>query len=492
MYRIATVLLITCALLPAASAHAVAPDVDWEHVYGDTLLDIASWVEEHSSYGYVVAGRGDFDVDGDQQAILMRLDPDGDTLWTRTYGDSLDDAAMCVRETPDGGFILAGYKERVPSNADAWFVRTNSGGDTLWTSNFDFGEDEFLYCVEEMDDGGFMGVGFTSSYSGSIFTDVLILKVDSLGGGEWKAVYGGPGHNRGYGMCRTSDGDCLVAGYTEVGADRGDWLLIKIDASNGDSLWSRTYGDTTMDMCRRVKETSDGGLILCGTRTDYDYGYSVGRLIRTDALGYAVWTTDYGETSTYTSFSSVDLTPDMGYICAGYRDTSITGDSDVLFVKTDSGGDTLWTKTVGGTERETALEVKLTDDLGYVAAGYGRPVPGTDFDIYIVKLGTDEARIGTAEPVHQDALLAVEGASPFRHSVSVRYVIEATTHVDLVVYDVTGRHVVTLVDDVRGPGSHGVTWDFRNGGGRSVPSGVYFIRCTAAGRSGTEKVLILR
>lgn len=485
-------LMVSAVAAMALPALAVPPAVDWEKEYGDTSRDIAYWVEEVSSGGFVVSGYADFENDGNLKAILLRLDSDGDTLWTKTYGDSLSESAMCVRETSDGGFIVSGYIERGPGNSDAWLVRTDSSGDTLWTSTFDFGGDEFLYCVEELYGGDFIAAGFTSSYATLGSTDILVMRISSGGVGMWKTVLGGPGHNRGYGMCRTSDGHYVVAGYTEVGADRGDGIIIKVNASNGDSLWSTTHGDTTFDTCRRVFETYDGGLVAGGRMYDHDGRWSLGYLVKMDAVGNEIWLEDYGDTSAYTSITSLALTPDLGFICAGYRDTSSTGLSDLYFIKTDAAGDTLWTKAVVSPSRDAAVEVKMTGDMGYISAGYRRELPGVDYDIHVMKLATDEARVTREEDLCAGDLLSVNGTNPFIHEVVLSYEIAPASHVKLAVYDVTGRHVVTLEDGLQGPGSHSITWDCRNRYGDRVPAGVYFIDCSAAGRRGTEKVLLLR
>jgi hypothetical protein len=487
-----SVLLAVFLLAAATSVRAAAPDLDWAEIYGDSLRDVGYWIEEHSYHGYVVSGYADFGNTGTSKALLMRLNSVGDTLWARTYRDTLPGAALCVQETPDRGYILAGYVEMPTGNADALFIRTDANGDTLWTRSFDFGEHEYLYRVLETPDGGFIAAGFTSSLAPAGSTDVLVIKIDEDGHGEWKKLCGGPGHNRAYDICRASDGDYVVSGYSEVGADLGDVLIMKVDADNGDSLWAKTYGDTTRETGRSIEMTHDGGFIVAGSRSDYTPGRISGYLLRTDATGDSLWAKVYGDTSVYTSFTALALTPDHGFICAGYIDTTSTGNSDCYYVKTNSNGDVQWTKAVGKDAREAALCVAVTSDLGYASAGYSRELPGGDYYVFVVKLGEDEAGVDPVGEQPLPGLLAVDGANPFTSSVPVRYEIPATSHVSLAVYDVEGRQVAVLTDAVRSAGVHSAVWDLRNAGGSLVPSGVYFIRCAAAGRSGVEKVIVLR
>ena len=485
------VLLAVCAAA-TGPARAAAPDLEWADTYGDTLRDVGYWIEEHSSYGYLVAGYADFDLDGVYMPYLMRLDSAGDTLWMKTYGDTMQGGATFLESPAAGVYILAGFTVNPLGNSDALFIRTDSSGDTLWTSTFDFGEDEHIYRVLPTPDNGFIAAGFTSSLASPGSTDVLVLKLDEDGHGEWKTVCGGPGHNRAYDMCMASDGNYVLTGYSEVGSDIGDLLIMKIDADSGDSLWAKTYGDTTRDMGRSLRPAGDGGFIVAGGIYDYDLVRMYGYLVRTDADGDTLWTKVHGDTSDYTSFRSMDLTSDGGFVCAGYIDTAMNGDTDCYYLKADTDGNIQWTKAVGKDRREAVLCVTTTSDGGYASAGYGRVMTGIDFDIFLVKLGEDEAGVIPVGGLPAPEILSVEGANPFTSSVAVRFEMPDAAHVRIAVYDVEGRLVTVLEDAVRGTGSHRTVWNLNNTSGSPVPSGVYFIRCAAAGLSGVEKVIVLK
>ncbi len=487
-----SVLVVMLVLAGAASVHAAAPDLDWADVYGDTLRDVGYWIEEHSSQGYLVSGYADFGLTGISSACLMRLNPAGDTLWTRTYWDTVPGAVVCVQETHDGGCILAGYIERVPGNLDALFIRTDANGDTLWTSSFDFGGNDVLYRVLETPDSGFIATGFISPPPVPGTTDVLVLRIDGDGNGVWKTICGGPGHNRGYDICEAGDGDYVVSGYTETATELANLLLIKFEADSGDSLWAKTYGDTAGESGRSIEATHDGGLVVAGSKTDYGLDMIAGYIVRTDAGGDSLWTRVYRETSAYISLYSLALTADNGFICSGYYDTSSTGNSDCYFLKTDADGNVQWTKEVGKDPREAATSVTVTSDLGYASTGYSRELPGEDFNFIVVKLGEDDAGADPVEGLRQPLLLSVDGANPFTSTVPVRFELAATSHVSLAVYDVEGRQVALLADAVECAGSHRAVWDLRNASGSLVPSGVYFIRCAASGLSGVQKVIVLR
>lgn len=88
-------------------------------------------------------------------AYLLRLDADGDTLWTKACGGSGSDLANDGRQTSDGGYILVGWTNSYGSgNQDVYVAKTDANGDTVWTRSFGRGSHDFGYSVIEALDGG--------------------------------------------------------------------------------------------------------------------------------------------------------------------------------------------------------------------------------------------------------------------------------------------------------------------------------------------------
>ena len=477
----------------AFTAEAAAPDVDWIQVYGDSGQNVGYWIEECSTYGYVVSGFWPGSEVDDMDALLMRVDTDGDTLWTRTWGDTLMNAAICVKETSDRGFILVGYTERIPGDDDAWFIRTDANGDTLWTSQFDFGVYDILYSVEEMPNGDFVACGFSSGAPPTDSLDILVMRVDPTGHGRWKLILQKPGNERGLELCRTQDGNIAVAGFGGTDMYTDNAMLIKVDAASGDTIWTRTYQDAvTRDIVSGMQETLDGGFIICGGKTDYNTLVREGFLIKTDSAGSAVWFKRYGGPGDAQYICSVVATPDSGYALGARRDTSTTADYDFHFMRTDSAGDTLWTKTLYEPDYQVMVCMTVTGDNCYVSCGEERVLPSAQSTILLVKLGIDDAGVIPVECGLEPPLLAVEGASPFTGSVPVRYEVPSACRVQLEVFDVSGRYIATLAEGVKTAGAYHVEWDCRNAEGQEVTSGMYFIRCNTPGRSAVRKALVVR
>ncbi len=82
--------------------------------------------------------------------------------------------------------------------------------------------------------------------------------------------------------------------------------------------------------------------------------------------------------------------------------------------------------------------------------------------------------------------------NPFNPVTTIDYSISEKVPVDLVIFDVSGRRVRTLVREKQLPGGYSVVWDGRNDGGSPVASGIYFYRLAAGRNSGVKKMVILR
>lgn len=82
--------------------------------------------------------------------------------------------------------------------------------------------------------------------------------------------------------------------------------------------------------------------------------------------------------------------------------------------------------------------------------------------------------------------------NPFNPTTQVRFALPKNSHVQLMVYNVLGQTVKTLVDQDMAAGTHEVTWDGRNGDGEQVSSGIYFYRISADRFSATKKMMMLK
>jgi hypothetical protein len=116
---------------------------------------------------------------------------------------------------------------------------------------------------------------------------------------------------------------------------------------NPDTLWTRTYGGGSYDEAYSVQQTADGGYIVAGYTESFGAGWEDFYLVKTNSSGEPLWTRTYGGSGGDCAYS-VQQTTDGGYVVAGFTYSFGAGNADFYLVKTNSQGDTLWTRTYGG------------------------------------------------------------------------------------------------------------------------------------------------
>ena len=438
----------------------------WTKTYGGPGDDEAAFVRQTTDGGYIVAGEASSFGAGARDVWLVKTDSSGDTLWTRTCGGASDDEAYAVEQTSDG-YIIAGYTISFGAGQkDVYLVKTNTSGDTLWTRTYGGGSPDGGNFVRQTSDGGYIVAGYTYSF-GAGQGDACLIKTNALGDTLWTRTYGGATDDWANYVLQTPDSGYIITGCSGYhGARGGDVWLIKTNA-RGDTLWTRTFGGDSLDVGCTVQPTSDGGYIIAGGTRSFGRGGLDIYLIKTNASGDTLWTRTYGGTADDGGSGAVQ-TNDGGYTIAGYTYSFGAGQSDVYLIRTDSSGDTLWTRTYGDTGDDGASSVERTSDGGCIVAGYTSSFGAGSYDFYLIKADAN-GYASVAEPAvsreQNAATRMVAVPNPFVSSAR----IPGHDGEQFEVYDASGKMVGTY----RG-----------NRIGEGLLPAVYFIKpCDAHGGS---------
>jgi len=308
-------------------------DTVWTRTYGGPGFDEGHSAQQTKDSGFVIAGDMD-DSGGGLNVFLIKTDAHGNEVWTGTYGYVDMDFGWSVQQTTDSGYVVAGYTFlNGTNNTDVYLVKTDAHGDTLWTRTFGGLGSEAGYSVRQTTDGGYIVAGLTSSF-GAGGEDVYLVRTNANGDTTWTRTFGGSQWDIGYSVQQTTDAGFIIVGYAESFGTRGDVYLIKTDAS-GDTLWTKTFGGDSNDCGESVRQTADGGYIVAGTTSSFGSGGVY--LVKTDANGDTEWTRTYGGTNSEWSMS-VGCTSDGGYVIIGATQSFGAGLYDVYLIKTDSLG----------------------------------------------------------------------------------------------------------------------------------------------------------
>jgi hypothetical protein len=356
----------------------------FQKTYGGSSTDIAYSVQQTSDGGYIVVGYTFSFGDSSSNIYLVKTNNTGDTLWTKAYGGQGNDYAYAVEQTSDNGFIITGSTNSFGAGGyDVFLLKINAVGDFLWSKTYGGISDEQAYAVQETSGGGYIISGYTQSF-GAGNTDAYVIRTNSLGDTLWTKTYGGAHDDDGLYIRQTFDNGFILCGYTqEVVAGQRSIYLVKTNSA-GDTLWTKAYGGADEDFGVSVKQTPDSGFIIASTTFSFGAGGSDACLTKTNSAGNIVWSKTYGGVD-YEYTNSVCLSQGGGYLLNAYTTSFGTGSQSIYLVKTNNNGDTLWTKVIGGTSANEAYDARQTADGGFIIAGLTNSFGVNGYDNYLVK-----------------------------------------------------------------------------------------------------------
>lgn len=340
--------------------------IEYVKTYGGSNEDDAASIIQDIDGSYLILGTtysndGDITdkISNDADFWLLKLSPEGQIIWSKTYGGSQDDKATRITMTTDGGYLLTGYTMSSDGDVsdnegfhDYWVAKINREGIIQWDKNFGFLGSDQSFDAFETSDGGYFLTGFLDvTASGGLGNDVA----GNIGNEESRS------------------GDLHGV---------GEYWGIKLNAS-GDKEWRRYFGGTNNDRSYDALETSDGGFLMIGSSEsdDYDIIDSKGSYdfwaVRLSSSGDKLWTKSFGGSEIDIGFA-ITHSGDGNYILAGdsrSTDGDITnprGNADTWIVKFNDNGDLIWQKSYGGDQFESGRSISPLQNGNYLVSGSTR------------------------------------------------------------------------------------------------------------------------
>jgi len=315
------------------------------------------------------------------QAILLRTNESGDLIWSKTYSSAIGSV--------DFDKILvtpdSDYIITGYINNDIIVIKADSAGNTLWQNCY---SNNILhpmraFSIRQTTDEGFIICGSTVIPNGNA-DDIFILKIDKLGNINWAKTIGGNGVESAFDVQQCIDGGYIVAGYTGVSTN-WDALLMRLD-STGNILWSKTYDGGSLDLFKSVLQTDDGGFISVGSLS------SEIAIVKTDSNGDTTWT----KHESFENASQVIKTSNNKYV--------FTGSNFIL--ETDSLGNLLWCSEFTYPFHST---LQQTNDSGFILTG------GYEHEFELIKTdsnGQSECNV-ILNPVFSSGIYFIMGTPNF-------------------------------------------------------------------------------
>ena len=279
----------------------------WHKTFKEYNHHWSSSVEPTSDGGYIFGG-------GATDAWLIKFDAKGKEIWQKSFGGDGYQFGRYAQPTKDGGYILVGAYSQKPiednPRCKLWLIKTDSLGNMSWDKMYGSDEGNMGICVQQTKDNGYIVAGYSDS-------KFYLLKVNSSGKIEWEKAFKGnyDESNRITWVEQTRDGGYVFVGRSSSGLEKSDIHLFKTDPS-GNMQWHKVF-DKKYDHAKFVQQTRDGGYIIAGNTCsswrseDHDVW-----IIKTDPKGEIVWERimdgDYWDTS-----HCIRQTVDGGYVFTG-------------------------------------------------------------------------------------------------------------------------------------------------------------------------------
>ncbi len=322
----------------------------WKKAIGETSSDFANDVQQTSDSGFIVCGYSISSFSGGfagENIYLIKLNSNGSILWSKIIGGVGNERANSVRQTSDGGFIIAGTTNSWGAGGnDFYLVKTDGNGNISWTKTFGGALDDVANSVKQTSDGGYIVAGETNSF-GAGDIDYYLIKTDALGTLTWSKTFGGGGSDWLYSVVQASDDGYVMGGYSIsfLGAGEADAVVIKTDIT-GSILWSKTYGEQYGDVASSIVRTNDNGYALAGGQSSFPFSMvDKGLLFKIDSVGNFIWANAFINSNE--DQRGICKTTDGGYALTGEW-LPVSG-IDLILIKTNANG------TVGCNELSTTL-----------------------------------------------------------------------------------------------------------------------------------------
>ena len=180
-------------------------------------------------------------------------------------------------------------------------------------------------------------------------------------------LYSGNSFDKGEDIIETIDSAYMVAGSSGSWGENSQAFLMKID-SLGNYVWSQAYGGAESEEVVTVLERPGSGFYLAGMSNSFSQGNFDAMLIKTDGNGNQEWMKTY-ESSAWERINDAVMTKDTGIVMVGYRQALLGINSDILLMRLNKDGDTLWTKTIGSIGEDQATSVTRFQDSLYLVVG---------------------------------------------------------------------------------------------------------------------------
>ncbi len=458
----------------------------WGKLLNSGRGDIANSLIQTSDSGFILAGAtNSHGLDFFEDMYLVKLDSKGELQWAKTFGTNGWDNAYTITQTSDNGYIVTGYSRISSSEYGLLIVKFSETGYIEWSKLAEKVSNGLVTSslIQTIDYGyGIAGTLYTVSDN----SDICFIKLNSLGMLQWSWLIGGSNDEQPFSVCQTVDNGYAIAGYTNTyGAGYPDLYIVKL-AITGNIQWTRTIGGDNDDYALSIMNTPEGGFIVGGESFTFGSGWIDMFLVKLDNNGRYIWGKTIGS-SEMDFIRSVVYDNDNGFVAVGNTEAYNSGYSDMYIVKTDPLGNACGNTTTpvphidsGGTINKYPVNIY---DIPTLLLSVNTNITdwGNITNLCFTGLSSNSGELPLLFSLHQNY------PNPFNPVTKIEFDIPKQSFAKIIIYDLIGHEVTTLVNEQLKPGSYSVDWD-----GTGFASGVYFYSLITNEFTETKRMVLIK
>lgn len=341
--------------------------------------------------------------------LILRMAANGDLMWSKSYGGSQNDYMYAIVPTTDGGFLIAGSSESNDGavgynrgGSDIWVFKIDAEGDSIWSNTYGGSSSDLAFDITADNAGNYYVCGTTASVDGQItdnngVNDMWVIKLDETGNLLWQQTYGGSlSENSRAIVHNAAQNEVIIAGSTQssdfdvsahFGSFGNDFWIVRLQTSTGQLVWEKTFGGTAGDAAQDILLLPDGSFVVVGDilSSDGDVNVHIGQddwwVIKIVADNI-VWQTTIGGTS-FEQSHALALQPDGSIlVCGNSFDPSLSLPNysyDVRIAKLNGdNGNVMWDWHWGGSQFDFANSIAVLGGDRFIMAG---TTDSTDGDV---------------------------------------------------------------------------------------------------------------
>lgn len=387
------IILVSCEKMDVSEKQAEV----FVKYFGMSNKDYGVDVVQTRNGNYALLGRVFTEENRDQIALAI-TDPNGNLLNTiKLYGDVFDDEAKCLLETSDGGFLILGNIRKSLNNKDVYIIRTNPTGDSLWTrtvaisdiirrGNYSDKNDEAVHMIN-ISGNRFLLVGNIELAEDD--KDIWMFEMDiSNKNDELEAItYGWSPFIEEVNFVTKENENYVFVGSTNNPFKPDGRIIKKILVFKTSEFFTPVgFKDLSYDLdsygeCIRFNEEQQNFLLLA-TISDNDLSYLYQAILDIDLnVVDEEFVGNNGE-----NIGSYILDENDGYMVIGtlYNE----GSEDIFLRKLDKNGNEIYQRLIGNQGDQYGAVIRPTQDGGYVLVGTNDGLDGNS-EIALIKTNSE-------------------------------------------------------------------------------------------------------